>query len=320
MRAVVDIGSNSIKFVLAKHQRDVPKIHKQGSWISRLGKGLEVEPSKRESGVEPSAGVLAEDSLAKTKQALEDIRKILQAEMGNQYGPRRVKVVATAAVRSSKNPEVVHKLVEEILEVPLQVLTGQEEARYSFLGASAAAGQMCHRKDFAYFEVGGASTQIGVLLPTFKAYSFNAGAVSCHEGLGLNKMPVSPDAWEKAKAAMPQYFSTQVLAGFQSAFAHQFGGAMAIGGSLVLAAKLAGFSTQGSYGYSGTRKQLEALNEKLFRMGLSERLNLRGMEEGRADIRCAGILCVTHLLSFFNIEKIGITRWGLRHGIIRDWP
>jgi exopolyphosphatase/guanosine-5'-triphosphate,3'-diphosphate pyrophosphatase len=309
MKAVVDIGSNSVKFLIADtRQNTAPHYLESGSWVTRLGKNL--EQSKR----------LDPESLQATKNAFLEMRRVFDDCRAQQAQALELCVVATSAVRDCHNPEDVARLVRDIFAAPLKIIEGQVEARFSIEGAAAAAEQIYGERDALFVDVGGASTELGFLRPSFRAQSFQAGAVRCHERLGLTQMPVSNETWEKARARIAEFFPQpdfEALKSFRREIPRH---AVAVGGSLVLAARLMNAVESGNgAGFVCQAKSFEALNERIRRLSLDERLALPHMQAGRADVLCAGILCLLYPLKQFGIDEFAVTPWGLRHGILRKW-
>ncbi len=299
MRAVVDIGSNSIKFSLVNEQG---QFLESKSWITRLGKNLT-----------RNAGLLDEGSVGLTHQAIHEVSQIL-----NNYSAFRLSVVATSALRDAKNPQLVADEVLKCLKVPLNIISGEEEARLSILGAKIAAKRAFPEStpEFVFVDVGGASTEVGFeTMQSHVGFSFQAGAVRCHEGLGLEEYPCGDETWSRAQQNIASFFPpdgwSRVLPRLPKTFE-----LIGIGGSLVLAAKLAGAIKVNDAAYRISKDQLEALNEKLRKMTLEQRLSLPGMQKGREDIVVAGILCLTHVMTSLNATLVHVTEWGLRHGVL----
>lgn len=304
MRAVVDIGSNSIKYLVGEVQRGVPVVQQGRSWVTRLGKGLE------------KTGVLDPESVALTVEAL----RSMQQELTKIPNLQPAQVVATSAVRDCKNPEAIQSAVQEIFGVPLRILTGLEEAQYSAEGALTAGHIHYGTRRCCTIDVGGASTEVGIAEPEFRAVSFQAGAVRCHERLGLQQIPVDDTLWAQAQRGMEEFFPLTVWKDLQM---HIPSGtpAVAVGGSLLAAARLAGASpthtAQGaSLGYSISVAQLEAFNDRFRKLSLEERSKHPGLDKGRADILCAGVLCLLIPLKRLGLKEVFITEWGLRHGLL----
>lgn len=306
MRAVVDIGSNSVKYTLAEIRRGVPHVVKKRSWITRLGKGMET-----------SGRVLAAESIAATEKAFR--------EMATELAPYRdgltIEAVATSAVRDAKNPEEISRRVQEIFGVALRVLTGLEEARLSLAGASAAAQVFYGTRACVFVDVGGASTEVGIVEPSFEAHSFQAGAVRCHERLGLDRIPVRDADWQAAQAGLRAFFPdaewNRVVAKIPATHTR----AVAVGGSLLVAARLAGATVAKgpdgeSMGFAARVDELERFNDGFRKLSLNERLAKPGIEPGRADILCAGLLCLTVTLRRLGMTEVFISDWGLRQGLL----
>lgn len=306
MQAVVDIGSNSVKFTLGEVRRGVPLVKVRKSWVTRLGRDLS------------RTGRLHPESVAATDKALAEMAALLAQEPAGTP----VHVVATSAVRDCQNPEAVADAVRARLGVNLNVISGAEEARLSLKGASASAvlsGRSTNQG--LYIDVGGASTEVGVVAPHWAAHSFQAGGVRCHEGLGLDEMPVPDALWAEAKRRMVDYFPE---AGWQTIEAqNDLKGRhiVAVGGSLLIAARLASAKTvshpeAGFIGYEIDPKRLEAFNEDFRKKGMDERLRVPGIEVGRADILPAGLLCLLHVADRVKAPDVFITDWGLRIGLL----
>ncbi len=305
MKAVVDIGSNTVKFVAGRFSRSALELIDSGSWTTRLGRNLD-----------KNGGLLEAASLTLTRQALEAI--------GRQLGalnppPERFFVAATAAARNAKNSHELAQMVQEVLGVPLSVLSGQEEALWSMRGAQMAATlALGSCSDALYVDVGGASTEVGFLDPEPLAHSFDAGAVKCHEGLGLDKLPVSDATWSAAKREIARYFPKKHLAPLLNHAGEWKRPVVAVGGTLLMASRLCPGSVEHETGIEVEADQLIALNEKLRTLDLEGRCALPHIDRSRADILCAGVLCLTHLLETFSLNKIFVTAWGWRYGLLAD--
>jgi exopolyphosphatase/guanosine-5'-triphosphate,3'-diphosphate pyrophosphatase len=303
MRAVVDIGSNSIKYSLADFtppQTELEILHAK-SWITRLGKGV---GSDRILKIEP---------LKETALALREMKKNFEQHPGIE-----LRVVATSAVRDAKNSFEVHKLVDEILGVPLYVIPGHLEAELSFGGARFAANKIFPDRKSLFVDVGGASTEVGFLdMEELRAKSFQAGGVRCMEALALHTAPISNEDWERAKNEMTRFFPPEELNKLVGKGIPDLG--VGIGGSLLAAAEASGAQKLSQFGYLLSRENFENFNEKLRALSLAERESQYHIEKGRSDIICTGILCLTHVMKHFRLKDLVITKWGLRHGVFLNW-
>ncbi len=118
--AVLDIGSNSVRLVVyERHARALTPLYNEKSACA-LGRGM------------AQTGRLAEDNMAKALEAMK--RFALVAKM-MRVG--KTVVLATSAVRDAKNREEFVSLVADIMETPVRVLSGEEEAHFAALGVFA---------------------------------------------------------------------------------------------------------------------------------------------------------------------------------------
>lgn len=302
MLASVDIGSNSVKYLFAKFERGALVTLETGSWVTRLGKQL--------AG---SDGLFNEDSLESTKKALQEIAERITKK---RRQIEQIDVVATAAARNAKNPEAIEQLVLETLGLPLHIISGEREAHLSMTGAQQAAKEIFQGSQFVFMDIGGASTEVGFLEPAIKAHSFEGGALKCHEGLKLDKMPVSDSAWSDAKVDILDYFPdsqfTPLLEGYQP---ENFR-AVAVGGTLLSAVDLCPNLVSGPSGTLVEKYALETLANKLRLMSIRKRMAMAGMDKNRADILPAGILVLNTCLNRLAQNEVFVTSWGLRHGLV----
>ena len=140
--ACVDIGSNTTRLLVADASNGRLRELMTQRVYNQLGKSL------------GSAGVIPPDKVGETAETV-----ATQARHAQEYGAERVAVVATAAIREAANRELLTAAVEAEAGIAVRVLTGHEEARLSFLGATKALGAPVEGQ-VAVVDVGGGSTEI----------------------------------------------------------------------------------------------------------------------------------------------------------------
>lgn len=150
--------------------------------------------------------------------------------------------------------------------IDVWVLTEDEEARFSHLGAVSGLG----RGPFVTVDVGGGSTEI--VGPGFRR-SFPFGAATLR---GAPRFPRLPRGLR-----------------------------VAVGGTAVTLARIVG-------SFRLRRAQLTAWHERLAAMTLAQRLRVRGMDRGRADIMPAGLRI---LRAAIRSRTFGVSVRGVRHGV-----
>lgn len=147
--AIIDIGSNSIRYA----EEEGGRLPRKEIYTTRLGSGL------------MSSGRLSEQTMAKS---LEVIGKLTERARDGGFIPR---AYATSAVRDAVNGRDFAALIKEKFDCPVEILTGEQEARFAFAGA---AGEEYD----AMLDIGGASMQI--VTDAF-GVSFRAGCVRCSD-------------------------------------------------------------------------------------------------------------------------------------------
>ena len=116
--AVVDVGSNSLRLFLATDPGSGDPDGPRSTTIVALRRGASPD------------GRLAEEAIDRLRAALADT-----ADRIAEAGARVVVAVGTSASREAPNAERVEQAVSEALGVPLQIVSGEVEARLSFAGA-----------------------------------------------------------------------------------------------------------------------------------------------------------------------------------------
>ena len=141
IEAVIDVGTNTVLLLVAKLEGGSISNLIEESSTTRLGKGLQ------------QSGTLSQDAIDKT---LKTTREFLQIAAEN--GARKTYIVATSAVRDAKNRELFEAQMCNFPNSSYATLSGEEEARYTYLGA--ASNQDLLKSKLRVVDVGGGSTEL----------------------------------------------------------------------------------------------------------------------------------------------------------------
>lgn len=140
----IDIGSNTTRLLVAEpvggRLRELARRHE----FTRIGRGLRSGDAIPEGRIREVAVVVA-----------------AQARLARELGTRSIRTVATAAIREAANRDDFRALVEREAGVEVDVLSGEEEARLAFIGATCAL-EHPPPGDIAVIDVGGASSEIAI--------------------------------------------------------------------------------------------------------------------------------------------------------------
>ena len=263
--------------------------------------------------LEHGGGEFNEASLKSTQAALNAIGSRLK-NLSRKL--KNVDIVATAAARNAKNPERLIELVKKETGHDLKIISGKEEARLSMKGAALAAKQNFPTSKFVFMDIGGASTEVGFIKPTFHAHSFQGGALKCHEGLGLDTIPVPDVTWGEAKFSIQKYFPESEFSKLLKDYRPEDYKAVAVGGTLLSATELCSPLLQTQEGSLVSLSEMEKLSENVRIKSIRSRKAMVNMDSNRADIMPAGILVLTSCLRRLGQEEVFVTSWGLRHGLV----
>jgi len=121
MRGSVDIGTNSTRLLVAEYHSGQWRTVMRQTTVTRLGQGVD------------QSGRLDEEAIKRTVATLQSYKQILSS-----YPIDSLTVMATSAVRDGTNRDEFLKKVQESTSWDVVVLSGEEEARLSFLGAVKA--------------------------------------------------------------------------------------------------------------------------------------------------------------------------------------
>jgi exopolyphosphatase/guanosine-5'-triphosphate,3'-diphosphate pyrophosphatase len=302
--AAIDIGSNSIVLLVARcHANGLVEPINEVFAITKLGREL----SKTE--------LLADDAMRNTIAAAKEMRMIADHD-----GAEDIVVVATHAVRAANNrSEFLVNCHREIGVFP-QVLSGKEEAKFTYLGASS---DISENKDILTIDVGGGSTEIafGTRQVMIDAHSLPIGCVSLCDQFKIGK-----GEWITDRIAAKNHIR-KMLFGVVDPVNTWLKGktpeVVASGGTAntytaILAGKHLYDRTQ-SHMKKSSRKELAVINRKLSRMSLDARIRVPGMEKDRADVLPAGLMILSEVLEFFSFNAFSISANGLRFGILRHY-
>ena len=140
--AAIDCGTNSVRLLIADvSDGDLIELERRME-IVRLGQGVD------------KTGRLAPEALERTFTAMRGYAKLIHA-----HDTERVRVVATSATRDAANRDEFVRGVVEIFGVEPEVISGDEEARLSFMGATRDLAALRPMRPYLVVDIGGGSTE-----------------------------------------------------------------------------------------------------------------------------------------------------------------
>lgn len=293
MRAVIDIGTNSVLLLLAERGADGGlTVLRDQSTITRLGQGA------------GASGVLAAEAITRTLACLAEYRRVAEGAAAS------VTAVTTEGVRMAKNQGDFLEPAARVLGVPVRILSGEEEAEFSYL---SVARETPGDGPLRVLDIGGGSTELvlGEGLRLLSAVSHPVGAVRLTERLVSGDPPSSAMIAAVREAALAA-FSRQPVA------PHPVLHALA-GTATTTAALLLGLASYDRLKVDGSRfsvAQVLALRDALAGETLAQRCERACLERGRADVVVAGVTILLAALEHCGAETLVVRDRGLRFALV----
>jgi exopolyphosphatase/guanosine-5'-triphosphate,3'-diphosphate pyrophosphatase len=297
--AAADVGSNALRFQLA--EVDEPgsyRIIEQEREPIRLGHQVF------------QTGLLSDESIQSALQALQRFKK-----SADRYRVREFKAVATSALREAANGEALIAKAQEA-GVPLEVISGEEEARLISLGIMTGL-----RFDVPlglFVDIGGGSLEVALAnqTNTFCLFSLPLGAVRLTERFLKSDPPA-----QKEVQSLLRFLDDHLRATARRVKREKFTMAFGSGGTLTALAetdaRLTGEARAGPLAVL-RRSRLKGLLDLLQSQPLTQRASLIAGDPKRADIIIAGGLALLALLNHLELDYIFVSSRGLRDGLIAD--
>ncbi|GAA2079814.1 Ppx/GppA family phosphatase [Aeromicrobium tamlense] len=292
--AAIDCGTNSIRLLIAEIEGDAKTDLLREMRVVRLGQGVD------------ETGTLAPEAVERTLEACREYGGVIDA-----MGVDVVSFAATSAMRDADNAADFSDRVEEILGVRPRVLTGEEEARASFEGATGDVAEALT----AVIDLGGGSTEVvqGLGAPTF-SHSFDLGSVRMTERFLLT----DPPSVAEVTACMTHLDA--VLAPVLSRLEPSDEIVGVAGTITTIAAHSLALPSYDSEVIHQARIHVDDVRAacgSLMQMPVADRRALPYMHPGRADVIAGGALILDRVLEHLprTIEELVVSEQDILDGI-----
>jgi len=221
---------------------------------------------------------------------------------------------ATSALREAANGDAIIKNINRDFEIDLQVLTGEDEAKLTFLAARRWFGWSSGR--LLVVDIGGGSLEIAVGVDESPevATSLPLGASRLTQNF-LSGDPYS----EKGIRAMRDHIESQLESVLPALVKHQeTDRAIATSKTLRTLARLCGDWFDGS-GKTIKVDAIRKISSRLSNMSYDERARLPGVSGNRARQIVAGAFVTESVMRNLDLRELEICPWALREGVVLKW-
>ncbi|MBN1327787.1 MAG: Ppx/GppA family phosphatase [Candidatus Cloacimonetes bacterium] len=295
--AILDIGTNSIKFFMFSVSNQETETIMDRNNISRLGEGLQ------------KTGKISESAMERNITALREF-----IELAEKEGVKEIIAVGTMCLRTAKNSDIFVKKAKDELGLEIKVIPGEEEARLSYLAVLSTIGKT--EKNVVVFDTGGGSTEFifGKGINLEDRISLNLGAIHPTEEF-LHSDPVTDDEMKKMQDFIKVFFSEKIPAK-KADYLVGIGGTVTSMGAVMH--KMVEYDPAI---IQGSKMSITEVNSQLRlyqRNTIEERRQIPGLQPKRADVILAGAAIIKTIMEIFEVDSFVISDRGLRHGLMFD--
>ncbi len=296
--AAIDVGSNSLRLVVAQVERDgTYRILDEEREMTRLSEGLDL------------TGSLSEQAIERSLQALGKMKAIADG-----FQVRQLRAIATSAVREASNGQSFRDEALRRLQIPIEVITADDEARFAF--RSAARHFKLDGTLTAVVDIGGGSAEVVLAAESMieRVYSLPLGAVRMTERFGLLGRITSEQIKRLRRDIDLTLKEHMGRAPFEPDTMIGSGGTFTTIADIIRCRREG--KSDSSHGYLMTVAEVEELFNQLAGMSLEERKRVPGLNPSRADIIVAGAAVILRLARRLGIQQILVNERGIRDGLL----
>jgi exopolyphosphatase / guanosine-5'-triphosphate,3'-diphosphate pyrophosphatase len=298
--AVLDIGTNSTRLLIAdttEGRIDDELVRR--STVTRLGAGVDTDRRLRE------------DAMERTFATLDDYRAVI-----DKHGADKAVAVLTSAVRDAANGREFAQAVADRYRLDQHVLSGDDEARLTFLGATSERDA----EDTAptlVIDIGGGSTELVIGRGRTAEFhvSTQAGVVRQTERHISNDPPTEAEQDELARDVR-SIIEHRVPTQRRLAVVHGIGVAGTATSLAAIAQELDPYDPEKVHGYLLSASERDEIRVRLASMTLERRREIAGLDPPRAPTIIAGVIILTEVMRLFGLEQVEVSEHDILRGAV----
>ena len=293
MYAAVDLGSNSFRLHVGKHDGDAIRVLKSVREPIRLAAGLD------------DSGNLTPAAMQTALACLKNFRAVLDG-----YKLDGVRVVATSAMRVARNAAAFLPQAELAIGHPIEIISGEEEGRLIYMGVANALATPGERR--LVIDIGGGSTELilGRGQEIEKVESFSVGTVKQSLAFFVGGRVDAP-SFEAAILSARSHFE-DAAPPYRPQFWKQ------CYGSSGTARTIADIIVKNGIGREVNAATLSALKQRFIEFGHVSKIEMAGLRPDRASTIIGGLAILIGLVRELDIPVVQPIEAGLRMGVMWD--
>jgi exopolyphosphatase/guanosine-5'-triphosphate,3'-diphosphate pyrophosphatase len=292
--AAIDIGTNSVRLLVSRDGRTTLERLMR---ITRLGKGVD------------ATGRLDPEAIGRTVAVLREYREVM-----DRFGVERVRMTATSAARDAANRDDFFDAAEAAVGVRPELLSGDEEGRLSFLGATADLDPA--DGPFLVCDIGGGSTEFSYGTTESEAtISTDMGCVRMTEAW-LHSDPPSAEELSQAISIVEIHLDDVVREIPQASEAATFVGlAGTVSAAAAVELGLAEYDRDRIHHFVLTKAAAEDVFRTLATEALADRIHNPGLERERADVIVGGMCVLVSIMRRLGFRECLVSEADILDGL-----
>ncbi|MHA4870683.1 Ppx/GppA phosphatase family protein [Duganella sp. PWIR1] len=293
MYAAVDLGSNSFRLHIGKHDGEAIRVLKSVREPIRLAAGLDAN------------GDLTPAAMQAALNCLKNFRTVLAG-----YKLDAVRVVATSAMRVARNSAAFLPQAELAIGYPIEIISGEEEGRLIYMGVAHAVALPGERR--LVIDIGGGSTELilGRGQEIERVESFSVGTVKQSLAFFIGGRVDGP-SFEAAILSARSHFE-DAAPPYRPQFWKQ------CYGSSGTARTIADIIVKNGIGREVNAQTLEALKQCFIECGHVSKIDMPGLKPDRAGTIIGGLAILIGLVRELDVPVVQPIEAGLRMGVMWD--
>jgi exopolyphosphatase / guanosine-5'-triphosphate,3'-diphosphate pyrophosphatase len=293
---VVDIGTNSTRLLIADVEGAGVEEIERRTTVTNMGRGVD------------HTGLICSEAVEDVCTVIGDYKARYE-----EMGAERIMAIATSAVRDAANGEAFIAELRERFGLGARLLTGEEEAHLTYLGATA---QRPADDPTLVFDIGGGSTELVIGEGSEVGFhvSLQAGTIRQSER-HLTSDPADPHELENMAADIRNLIERAIAAQPEGGRPVR---AIAVAGTPTsLAAidqELEPYDPGRVHGYRLGMKRIQRMLSRLSSLPLAERLRVPGLHPGRAPTIVAGTVILVQVMRAFGLQEVEVSELDILQG------
>jgi exopolyphosphatase/guanosine-5'-triphosphate,3'-diphosphate pyrophosphatase len=291
--AAIDCGTHSTRLLVHDGTDTIERLMR----ITKLGEGVD------------ASGRLNPDAIARTVAVLQEYREVM-----DRHSVGRVRITATSAARDASNADEFFDAAELAVGVRPELLSGLEEGRLSFRGATAELDSA--DGPFLVFDIGGGSTEFAFGLDEASAaMSLDIGCVRLSEKY-VESDPPAPEELvaclsiteahlDDIGREMPQSFEAKTFVGL----------AGTVASAAMIEIGLPEYDRDQVHHFRLTKEAAEDVYRTVAMESRADRAHNPGLEPGRVDTIVAGMCILVRIMRYFGIDEVLVSEADILDGL-----